>query len=99
MAHPDDTERDLDAPTPPGGPLRQDAPGGNVNPAPVPAPESAKEPGDPQTPRPSSTHPDDDRPESPSAAERGSETSGDEAAQLENAETSLDEPSDGSGGE
>jgi hypothetical protein len=96
MAHlDDDTERDLDAPTPPGGPLRQDAPSGNVNPAPVPA-----DPGDdPQTPRPSTTHPDDLEPQSPSDAERGEAEGPGEASQLENAETSLDEPSDGSGGE
>ena len=97
MAHLDDeTERDLDAPTPPGGPLRQDAPSGNVNPAPAPVPESED---DPQTPRPSTTHPDDVEPQSPSAAERGEQDPSGQDAQMENAETSLDEPSDGSGGE
>ena len=97
MAHlDDDTERNLDAPAPPGGPLRQDAPGGDVNPAPVPAPDSAD---DPQTPRPSTTHPDDVEPQSPSEAERGGQDPAGEATQLENAETSLDEPSDRSGGE
>jgi hypothetical protein len=95
MTRPDETERNLDAPAPPGGPQRQDAPGGDVNPAPVPAPNPADEP---QTPRPSTTHPDDSVPQSPSEAERGAGGSGD-ASQLANAETSLDEPSDSSGGE
>ncbi|HEX5984926.1 MAG TPA: hypothetical protein VFY86_00250 [Nocardioides sp.] len=55
----DTPDRDLDAPTPPGGPLRQDQPDANVNPI-----DPAGEP-----------------------------------VQEENAETSLDQPSDGSGGE
>lgn len=98
MTHPDETERNLDAPAPPGGPLRQDAPGGDVNPAPVPARDPADETDGPQTPRPSTTHPDDLVPQSPSEAERGAGRPGD-PTQLENAETSLDEPSDSSGGE
>jgi hypothetical protein len=55
----DSPDRDLDAPTPPGGPLRQDAPDADANPI--------------------------DPVEQP--------------VQEENAETSLDQPSDGSGGE
>lgn len=55
----DSPDRDLDAPAPPGGPLRQDAPDADVNPI--------------------------DPVEQP--------------VQEENAETSLDQPSDGSGGE
>ena len=95
MTHPDETERNLDAPAPPGGPLRQDAPDRDVNPAPVPARDAAD---GPQTPRPSTPHPDDLVPRSPSTAERGAGEPAD-ANQLENAETSLDEPSDSSGGE
>ena len=37
MTH--DDERDLDAPTPPGGPLRQDAPSADVNPGPQEHPQ------------------------------------------------------------
>ena len=59
----DSPDRDLDAPTPPGGPLRQDAPDADVNPI-----DSGREPAE-------------------------------ESVQEENAETSLDQPSDGSGGE
>lgn len=57
---------DLDAPTPPGGPLRQDRPDADVH------PNSAVDPTPPQA---------------------------DPDPQQENAETSLDQPSDGSGAE
>lgn len=94
MAH--DNERDLDAPTPPGGPLRQDAPSADVNPGPQQT-DTEPEP-EPQV-QPSST-PDGPQvvpapPTSPSpAAEPGPD-----GVQAENAGTSLDQPSDGSGAE
>ena len=79
----------IDAPAPPGGPQRTDAPAGSHTPG---------EPGqDPGVERPK-----------PGGGSVETETKGDardpqddpdKAAQLENAETSLDEPSDGSGGE
>jgi hypothetical protein len=92
MAH--DNERDLDAPTPPGGPLRQDAPSADVNPGPQQT-HTEPEP-DPQV-RPSST-PDGPQvvpapPTSPTAEP------GPDGVQAENAGTSLDQPSDGSGAE
>jgi hypothetical protein len=96
MAHHDDNERDLDAPTPPGGPLRQDEPTADVNPGPQ---ETHTEPEPEPTVQPSST-PDGPQvvpapPTSPSpAAEPGPDS-----AQAENAGTSLDQPSDGSGAE
>ncbi|QNN52266.1 hypothetical protein [Nocardioides mesophilus] len=77
---------DLDAPTPPGGPLRQDRPDanvfatGSVDPAP-PGPDPDIHPSG--TPDGPSTIPDP-QPES---------------VQSENAGTSMDQPSDGSGSE
>lgn len=65
MAPDEQTHRDLDAPAPPGSPMREDTPDANVT------------PGDP-TP--------------PSQADFAN-------AQTENAESSLDEPSDNSGAE
>ena len=82
----------IDAPAPPGGPQRTDAPAGPDTPG-----EPARDPG-PSTQRvtrpeggsepPAVHHDERDVPDDP-----------ERAAQLENAETSLDEPSDGSGGE
>ena len=39
MTHDETNGRDLDAPTPPGGPLRQDAPDADVNPGPQEHPQ------------------------------------------------------------
>jgi hypothetical protein len=72
--------RDLDEPTPPGGPQRTDAPQGHETPG-----EPAQDPG-PATPASGTDVPEPhgDRPEQDDA-ERD--------AQEENAETSLDQPS------
>jgi hypothetical protein len=91
---------DLDAPTPPGGPLRQDQPGADVNPTgpvnpEVPGPDPDVQPS--STPDGPSTIPSPTTPE----GEPGPDPDPDQehAVQAENAETSLDQPSDGSGGE
>ncbi len=85
----------LDAPAPPGGPQRTDAPAGPDTPG-----EARQDPG-PGTTRVT-------RPEGDSEAgvavrthsdDRDPSGDRDRAEQIENAETSLDEPSDGSGGE
>jgi hypothetical protein len=71
---------DLDAPTPPGGPQRTDAPDGSVTPG-----EPARDPGPPppatggDVPEPAGDRPEQD--------EDGREL------QEENAETSMDQPS------
>lgn len=111
MASDEQTHRDLDAPAPPGSPMRQDAPAADVTPG--PAPGGDPEPGSDPEPAvlPSST------PDGPQTVPSGdpapgtqpeTKPSGDptppsqadfENAQAENAETSLDEPSDNSGGE
>ena len=95
MAHHDDTERDLDAPTPPGGPLRQDAPTADVNPGPQEHPPGhgpgrSRRSSRAATPtgRRSSRHPPTPEGEP-----------GPDSEQAENAGTSLDQPSDGSGAE
>lgn len=99
MAHDENTERDLDSPTPPGGPLRQDAPSADVNPGPqqhpqgtAPQPESEPEPhvepsGSPDGPKviPAPTTPEGEP--------------GPDREQADNAATSLDQPSDNSGAE
>jgi hypothetical protein len=89
--------RDLDAPSPPGGPLRQDEPDADVNPiGPVdPSPRPDPAPDDPDV-RPSSN------PEGPATipAPPAPDAPADpHPEQEENAATSLDQPSDGSGGE
>ena len=99
MAH--DNERDLDAPTPPGGPLRQDAPSADVNPGPQEHPvgtdpdqqPSVQPSGNPDGPQvvPAPTTPEGEPGPDSDQAEK--------AEQAENAATSLDEPSDNSGGE
>jgi hypothetical protein len=91
MAH--DNERDLDAPTPPGGPLRQDAPSADVNPGPQqthtePEPEPQVQP---------SSNPDGPQVVPAPATPEGEP--GPDSVQEENAATSLDQPSDGSGAE
>lgn len=96
MAHLDEnTERDLDSPAPPGGPLRQDAPSRDVNPGPQDThsePESTPEP----TVQPSSTP---DGPQVVPAPPTPESEPGPDSEQAENAGTSLDEPSDNSGAE
>lgn len=86
-------ETDLDAPTPPGGPLRQDRPDADV------FPNAAVDPSPPQPDpdvRPSSSpHEPTTIPASPPPDEPADR----HPLQEENAESSLDQPSDGSGGE
>ncbi|HSJ19520.1 MAG TPA: hypothetical protein VK964_03005 [Nocardioidaceae bacterium] len=79
---------DLDAPTPPGGPLRSDAPTGSVAPG---GPGTPTQPGQPQEVEPPTR-----RVEEPvgSAGQEASRT-----PQDQNAETSQGEPSDDSGSE
>jgi hypothetical protein len=78
-------DKDLDAPKPPGGPQRGDAPSGHATPG-----EEAKEPG-PGVDRVTKRDDTHDVP-APHADER--EQDADQAAlQEENAETSLDQPS------
>jgi hypothetical protein len=81
-------EKDLDAPKPPGGPQRGDAPDGGTTPG-----TEATEPG-PQVDRVSKRDDTHDVPAvaTPTHDERDQEDA-DEAVQLENAETSLDQPS------
>lgn len=83
-------DRDLDAPTPPGGPLRQDAPGAGAHHGGDEAPRrprdvAAGDPSDPSDPSDEATDdPSDDEPDT---------HPGDRDLQQENAETSLDQPS------
>lgn len=91
MAH--DNERDLDAPTPPGGPLRQDAPSADVNPGPQ---QTHTEPEPEPQVQPSSTP---DGPQVVPAPLTPEGEPGPDGVQAENAGTSLDQPSDGSGAE
>ena len=101
---------DLDAPTPPGGPLRQDAPDADVNPTgsvdPVPPTEEpdvlpSSTPDGPQV-IPSPSTPEGEPGPDPFGADADSgpdaDSGSDQAAevrreQLENAGTSLDQPS------
>lgn len=96
MAARDDDHPELDAPSPPGGPLRQDQPDADVNPAGSvdPTPEPDPGPDDPAV-LPSST------PDGPATipSPPPDEPADDHTVQEENAETSLDQPSDGTGGE
>ena len=90
---------DLDAPTPPGGPQRQDAPDADVNPTgsvdpSPPGPDPDVQPS--STPDGPTTIPSPATPE----GEPGPDADrGEHPVQAENAETSLDQPSDGSGSE
>ena len=94
MASDEQTHRDLDAPAPPGSPMRQDTPDASVNPG--PAPNGDPEHAEPEV-QPSST------PDGPQTVPSGDPApptqAGFENAQAENAESSLDEPSDNSGAE
>lgn len=97
---------DLDAPTPPGGPLRQDAPDADVNPAGSvdPAPSGPDPDVHPSgTPDGPSTIPSPGTPEGEPGPDTGADPDhrhpDEHPVQAENAETALDQPSDGSGGE
>ena len=100
---------DLDAPTPPGGPLRQDRPDadarptGSVDPAPPgPDPEvrPSSNPDGPATiPAPATPLGEPGPDPEPEPGNDPSSAADARAMQLENAESSLDQPSDGSGGE
>ena len=109
----------LDAPTPPGGPLRQDAPDADVHPsgrvdpaepadtsdpaAPQPEPEvhPSSTPGGPSTIPTPSTPEGEPGPDPQKRDHNGADATSEAGRRLqaENAETSLDQPSDGSGGE
>ena len=99
MASDEQTHRDLDAPAPPGSPMRQDTPDAGVNPGPAPS-------GDPGHADPDHAEPEvhpSSTPDGPQTVPSGDPTpptqAGFENAQAENAESSLDEPSDNSGAE
>lgn len=92
-----DAQSPQDAPTPPGGPQRGDAPDGSVTPGEA-GPTGSEPPAHPGTPGESSSP----MPEPTATGEVHATTQADqvnEELQGENAETSLDQPSDGSGGE
>jgi hypothetical protein len=76
---------DLDAPTPPGGPLRNDAPAGQTAPG---GPGTPVQPGEPE---------EAERPMRPVEEPVGTDRPA--AAEDENAQTSQGEPSDDSGSE
>ena len=78
-------ERDLDAPTPPGGPQRTDAPQGTTSPG-----EPGKDPG-PSAQRVTRPEGGSEAP-SPSHVDAG-QSDEERDLQEENAETSLDQPS------
>ena len=98
MAHDENTTHDLDSPTPPGGPLRQDAPTADVTPGPAPAASSTEEPQTPPEPTVQPSSPPDGPQVVPSPSTPEGEP-GPDPAQAENAATSLDQPSDNSGAE
>jgi len=91
MANDDLNSRDLDAPQPPGNPMRRDAPSADVTPGPQPNPEPTVSPS--STPDGPATVPSPPTPEGEPGPDPTTRT------QLENAETSLDQPSDASGNE
>ena len=73
-----------DAPQPPGGPNRQDAPEGDIQP----------DPEDRDSPPPGETeHGSDDGKDAPAVSHEPSQPDEDADLQEENAETSLDQPS------
>lgn len=93
---------DLDKPQPPGSPMRQDEPTASVNPG-EPAPDEPHEPSvvPSSTPDGPQTVPSAPTPEGepgPDSPEQEPAPDGD-PEQVENAETSMDEPSDNSGSE
>ncbi len=78
----------IDAPAPPGGPQRSDAPAGPDTPG-----EAAPDPGEP------TRHGGEPVGGAQADADEPTQDEQHRAQQEENAGTSLDEPSDGSGGE
>ncbi|WP_346387802.1 hypothetical protein [Nocardioides sp.] len=84
-------EKDLSAPKPPGGPQRTDAPAGPDTPG-----EEGRDPG-PQVQR--VTRPDCEGEAGEPDLGTPEQGAQERRLQEENAESSLDEPSDGSGGE
>jgi hypothetical protein len=95
-------ERDADKPQPPGSPMRRDEPTASVNPG-EPAPEEPHEPSvlPSSTPEGPQTVPSAPTPEGepgPDLPEQDPRPETD-PEQIENAGTSLDEPSDDSGSE
>jgi len=100
----DDAPTGLDAPTPPGGPQRGDAAGGSDTPGGSAEPETGSQP----EAHPTSTSDQQTIPGPASGTEptadgeihaRTQAEQVNEELQEENAETALDQPSDGSGGE
>ena len=94
-----DSQTGLDAPTPPGGPQRGDAADGPITPggAGGSAPEPEAHPGVAADDSSSDVTPE---PTADGAAHPASQAEQvNEQLQEENAETALDQPSDGSGGE
>jgi len=73
-----------DAPQPPGGPLRQDAPQGDIQ----PDPEDRDSPPTGET-----EHGSDDSKDVPPVSHEATQSDDDADLQEENAETSLDQPS------
>jgi hypothetical protein len=78
----------IDAPAPPGGPQRADAPAGPDTPG-----EAAPDPGEP------TRHGSEPVGGDPAQSDEPTQDEKHRDQQEENAATSLDEPSDGSGGE
>lgn len=93
---------DQDLPQPPGSPMRQDEPTASVNPG-EPAPDEPHEPSvqpssTPEGPQTVPTSPTPEGEPGPDMPEPEPEP-GTDPEQVENAQTSLDEPSDDSGSE
>lgn len=93
------SQHGLDAPTPPGGPQRGDAPDGSVTPGAAGGsdPEPAAHPGTAADDSSSDVTPEPTADGSVHATSQADQVN--EEMQEENAETALDQPSDGSGGE
>lgn len=94
--------RNLDRPQPPGNPLRRDEPAASINPG-DPAPGEPNEPqvvpsSTPEGPQTVPTAPTPEGEPGPDRPEPGPEPET-SPEQMENAATSLDEPSDDSGSE
>jgi hypothetical protein len=93
---------DLDKPQPPGSPMRRDEPSASVNPG-EPGPDEPHEPevvpsSTPDGPQTVPVEPDPDGEPAPEQPEPRPGPAG-APDQLENAATSMDEPSDDSGSE
>ena len=94
-----DSNTGLDAPTPPGGPQRGDAPDGPTTPGEAggSAPETEAHPGTAEDDSASDVTPEPTADGTVHATSQADQVN--EELQEENAETALDQPSDGSGGE